>query len=421
MSSKDKEEIIGRRLFFKKAAKTAIPLLAGMAVMPNLISCSKDMSIEDAILQGETGCSYSCSNSCSSSCGTACTNSSSSGGCSSCGNGCSNGCGSTCSSDCGSACSSGCGSACSNNCQSGCGNSCSNNASNTSEPTVSNATGSVDGHEYVDLGLSVKWARCNIGAQSPEKYGTYDFVPFHYLSSSRKDTLSQQYWYIDNYVEFAGNVEFDIGAEKWGGSWHAPSYDNWIELKNNCDREKIVYGGKTGMKFTSRINGKSIFIPLTGEKCKSDNFQLKYEGVTANYPTSTYFCGHGSMDARFISLFSVSEVYYGNDDIMVYIRAVTTGSGNPSGCNNSCSNSATNNGCANCSSNCASDCTNQCEGLCGGSGCTSTCGGSCDEKCVSCTYSCQNIASGACSGCTANCSSFCSQTCKSMCYHVSWG
>lgn len=34
-------------------------------------------------------------------------------------------------------------------------------------------TGKLNGHEYVDLGLSVKWATCNIGANAPEKGGTY--------------------------------------------------------------------------------------------------------------------------------------------------------------------------------------------------------------------------------------------------------
>ena len=28
-------------------------------------------------------------------------------------------------------------------------------------------------HEWVELGLSVKWATCNVGANSPEKYGDY--------------------------------------------------------------------------------------------------------------------------------------------------------------------------------------------------------------------------------------------------------
>ena len=35
------------------------------------------------------------------------------------------------------------------------------------------ATGSINGHEYVDLGLSVKWATCNVGASSPSDYGDY--------------------------------------------------------------------------------------------------------------------------------------------------------------------------------------------------------------------------------------------------------
>ena len=30
-----------------------------------------------------------------------------------------------------------------------------------------------NGHEWVDLGLSVKWATCNVGADSPECYGEY--------------------------------------------------------------------------------------------------------------------------------------------------------------------------------------------------------------------------------------------------------
>ena len=38
---------------------------------------------------------------------------------------------------------------------------------------ISTGTGSEIGHEYVDLGLSVKWATCNVGASKPEEYGDY--------------------------------------------------------------------------------------------------------------------------------------------------------------------------------------------------------------------------------------------------------
>ena len=34
-------------------------------------------------------------------------------------------------------------------------------------------SGEKGGHEYVDLGLSVKWATCNVGATRPEEYGGY--------------------------------------------------------------------------------------------------------------------------------------------------------------------------------------------------------------------------------------------------------
>ena len=34
-------------------------------------------------------------------------------------------------------------------------------------------TGTENGHSWVDLGLSVKWATCNIGAWKPEGYGNY--------------------------------------------------------------------------------------------------------------------------------------------------------------------------------------------------------------------------------------------------------
>ncbi|WP_290091377.1 PEGA domain-containing protein, partial [uncultured Muribaculum sp.] len=38
---------------------------------------------------------------------------------------------------------------------------------------VSTTGNTINGHEYVDLGLSVKWAACNVGASSPEDYGNY--------------------------------------------------------------------------------------------------------------------------------------------------------------------------------------------------------------------------------------------------------
>ena len=41
------------------------------------------------------------------------------------------------------------------------------------EYTVILNSGILNGYKWVDLGLSVKWATCNVGANSPEEYGDY--------------------------------------------------------------------------------------------------------------------------------------------------------------------------------------------------------------------------------------------------------
>ena len=61
-----------------------------------------------------------------------------------------------------------------------------------------NGVGKHKGHEYVDLGLpsGLKWATCNVGADSPEEYGdyfawgevepkaTYDWSTYKYCAGS---------------------------------------------------------------------------------------------------------------------------------------------------------------------------------------------------------------------------------------------
>ena len=50
-------------------------------------------------------------------------------------------------------------------------------ASNSGDnpPPGTTVSGTINGHDYVDLGLpsGLKWATCNVGATSPEGYGDY--------------------------------------------------------------------------------------------------------------------------------------------------------------------------------------------------------------------------------------------------------
>ena len=41
------------------------------------------------------------------------------------------------------------------------------------QPKRSLPTGKVNGYDAIDLGLSVRWAACNIGASSPEDFGSF--------------------------------------------------------------------------------------------------------------------------------------------------------------------------------------------------------------------------------------------------------
>ncbi len=101
-----------------------------------------------------------------------------------------------------------------------------------------NATGEKsnthDGHEYVDLGLSVKWATCNVGADSPDEPG-YHFV-WGEIGSSECGSYSTKHIYDLELTDIAGDKAHDAAAANWGGKWRMPTYKELLELcdKNLC-------------------------------------------------------------------------------------------------------------------------------------------------------------------------------------------
>lgn len=100
-------------------------------------------------------------------------------------------------------------------------------------------SGIVNGHEYADLGLSVKWATCNVGASSPSDYGNY-------------------YGWKE-----AGDSPHDVARENWGETWRLPTPGEVQELKEKCKRTWIILGGHNGYLVTGP-NDHSIFLPAAG-------------------------------------------------------------------------------------------------------------------------------------------------------------
>ena len=123
----------------------------------------------------------------------------------------------------------------------------------------------------VDLGLSVKWASCNVGANSPEEYGNYygwgditgqnvtkgtDYayeIDYQFPPRSTSDPLPSS----------ITNSNFDMAKANWGGAWRLPTKVEAQELIDKCTVSKAEkYNGNYCFKITGP-NGNCIYIPLS--------------------------------------------------------------------------------------------------------------------------------------------------------------
>ena len=134
-----------------------------------------------------------------------------------------------------------------------------------------------DSHEYVDLGLSVKWATMNVGANAPEECGDYfawgetesktdyNWETYKWCNGSEntmtKYCTSSDYGIVDDKTVL--DLEDDAAHVNWGGTWRMPTIDEMEELKDNCSWEWTTQNGVIGEKVTGP-NGNSIFLPAAG-------------------------------------------------------------------------------------------------------------------------------------------------------------
>lgn len=140
-----------------------------------------------------------------------------------------------------------------------------------------------DGYEYVDLGLSVKWATMNVGATKPEEYGdhfawgetttktTYYWSTYKYCNGS-SSTLTKynnhsSYGTVDNKTVLEASD--DAANANWGGSWRMPTDAELTELRKQCTWTWTTQNGVKGYKVTSNSNGNSIFLPAAGYRVGS--------------------------------------------------------------------------------------------------------------------------------------------------------
>ena len=116
-------------------------------------------------------------------------------------------------------------------------------------------------HEYVDLGLSVKWATCNVGATTPEGYG--DFFAWGETSTKTEYTEDNSKTSGNSMGDISGNSSYDAATANWGGNWRIPTEAEMKELIDRCNWKWTTQNGVKGYKVIGP-NGNSIFLPAAG-------------------------------------------------------------------------------------------------------------------------------------------------------------
>lgn len=132
----------------------------------------------------------------------------------------------------------------------------------------------------VDLGLSVKWAACNVGAGKPEEAG--DYFAWGETEPKASYTKDNYKWYDSNgkLTKYCPNPEYgtvdnktildpedDAATVNLGSTWRTPTRAEWQELIDNCEWTWTTYNGMNGYNVASRkkgYEGVSIFLPAAG-------------------------------------------------------------------------------------------------------------------------------------------------------------
>lgn len=152
-----------------------------------------------------------------------------------------------------------------------------------------------DNHPHaIDLGLpsGTKWACCNVGATKPEEYGGY---------YAWGETNEKSYYDKESYAFYNSSTGFislgndisgtsnDVAHMLWGGAWTMPSYDNQVEMVENCNCEITIFNGVKGGIVTGP-NGGHIFLPAAGEHWNDDFYGIgsysEFWSSTQHYFTS---------------------------------------------------------------------------------------------------------------------------------------
>lgn len=180
--------------------------------------------------------------------------------------------------------------------------------------------------KYIDMGGSVLWSSCNLGANSPDAIGNYycwgeletksEYTEDNYIHKIIKSSLfglTKKYIFQSLGPNIAG-TRYDVATQILGKNYMLPSRKHFEELKNQCSWYRGAFNGIEGWWVKNPQNGNSIFFPAFGYKYGHD---IRGYGVMGYYPSAdmcTYCLGmHWEL------LFDFSKVDDENPDGFLFI------------------------------------------------------------------------------------------------------
>ena len=195
------------------------------------------------------------------------------------------------------------------------------NISSTQTETKNEKKGTLEaGHEFVDLGLSVKWATCNVGAEKPEEYGdyfawgeiktksSYTWTNYRFrISGDSYDDVKLSRYTTGYNGTVDGKITLDMADDvahiQWGGSWRMPTKAELDELKEYCTWTWAEVNGVRGYLVKSVLSGytdRSIFLPAAGCRYDTNLNSVGYYGdywsssLDTDLPNSALYIGFDS-------------------------------------------------------------------------------------------------------------------------------
>lgn len=167
-------------------------------------------------------------------------------------------------------------------------------------------------HEAVDLGLSVLWGTCNVGANTPEEKGDYfawgeTGYKFFYDWESLKYCTSKTGKSFSRYNGRDGRTrlsqEDDVASVVWGKGWRMPTEEEITELIDKCEWETVNETNILGCKITGP-NGNYIFLPMAG--CIDEEAENPDDNVLGYYWGSSLLID-GECDAACAIIFNYDQ------------------------------------------------------------------------------------------------------------------